>query len=295
LRVPVLNLREFEMRNIGIMQGRLVEPIENKIQCFPRENWRDEFPRAARANLGCIEWIYDLYGLDVNPIGNPIGTAAGLQEMLALSAEYKVRVLSVCADYFMDKPLLRATTSELTERRETLNWLMRQCKELGVQRIVLPFVDQSRIEKPSEMEQVAEVLRGALAISETAKVEIHLETSLDPASFSKLLGLLPHPNLKVNYDSGNSSSLGYKPADEIAAYGSRIGSVHIKDRVLGGSTVSLGSGSADFPALFDGLKRVNYAGDFILQVARGTPGQEVEWAKQNRQFVIDYLKKFDLA
>ena len=37
--------------------------------------------------------------------------------------------------------------------------------------------------------------------------------------------------IKVNYDSGNSASLGYDPTDEFAAYGERVGSVHIKDRV----------------------------------------------------------------
>ena len=66
--------------------------------------------------------------------------------------------------------------------------------------------------------------------------------------------------LKVNYDSGNSSSLGYHPRDEFAAYGCRVGSVHIKDRVRGGGTVPLGTGNADFPALFAALKKIAYRG-----------------------------------
>jgi hexulose-6-phosphate isomerase len=101
---------------------------------------------------------------------------------------------------------------------------------------------------------------------------------------------LPHPSIKVNYDSGNSSSLGYRPAEEFAAYGKRVGSVHIKDRVCGGGTVPLGEGDADFPALFEALRRVEYRGDFILQVARGPEGDEVAWARTNRAFVEHYLK-----
>jgi hexulose-6-phosphate isomerase len=92
--------------------------------------------------------------------------------------------------------------------------------------------------------------------------------------------------LKVNYDSGNSSSLGYAPREEFAAYGERVGSVHIKDRLLGASTVPLGTGDADFAGLAEGLRKVAYKGDFILQVARGTSGDEVAWARQNREFVL---------
>ena len=91
--------------------------------------------------------------------------------------------------------------------------------------------------------------------------------------------------MRVNYDSGNSASLGFAVAEEFAAYGDRVGSVHIKDRVRGGSTVPLGSGSTDFEALFVALDEIEYRGDFILQVARGTPGDEVSWASGNREFV----------
>ena len=65
-----------------------------------------------------------------------------------------------------------------------------------------------------------------------------------------------------------------------------MGSVHIKDRLLGGGTVAPGTGDADFPALAESLRKVAYKGDFILQVARGTSGDEVAWAKQNREFVL---------
>ena len=92
--------------------------------------------------------------------------------------------------------------------------------------------------------------------------------------------------LKVNYDSGNSASLGYDPIDEFAAYGVRVGSVHIKDRVRGGGTVPLGSGDASFRALFECLAALGYSGDFVLQVARGTDGDEVSWSRKNREYVI---------
>jgi L-ribulose-5-phosphate 3-epimerase len=267
---------------IAIMQGRLVPPSDGKIQSFPRERWRDEFALAASAGLDAIEWIYDLYGADVNPIA----TDDGLAEIKNLSTESDVFVRSLCADMFMDKPLLRATEAEIEERKETLVWLLGRCAMLGVKRVVLPFVDASRIDSDAELNDVVGVLRSLLRDLERTGVELHLETSLSPERFADLLARLPHPMVKVNYDSGNSSSLGYRPADEFDAYGERVGSVHIKDRVLGGSTVPLLSGDADFDGLFDCLAKVAYQGDFVLQVARGEAGDEVEWARRNRAFVL---------
>lgn len=273
------------MTRIGIMQGRMVPPENNQIQCFPRLRWRDEFALAAEAGLDCIEWIYDLYGADVNPIM----TDEGIEEMWGLSSEHGVRIYSICADYFMDKPLVRATPAETGERLMTLFRLMGRGKLLGAHRIVLPFVDASRIEKDKDFDDVVSVLNTALPVADETGVEIHLETSLPPEQFAKLLGRVDHPMIKANYDSGNSSSLGYNVHEEFSAYGKRVGSVHIKDRVLGGGTVPLGTGNADLKGLFECLKEVGYHGDFILQVARDEPGDEVAWARQNREFVEGYL------
>ena len=126
-----------------------------------------------------------------------------------------------------------------------------------------------------------------------AGVELHLETSLGPDDFAALLARLPHPMLKANYDSGNSSSLGYDVRCELAAYGPRIGSVHIKDRVRGGGTVPLGQGDADIPTLLSGLAAIAYRGDFVLQVARGTAGEEVTWARQNRLYLVQRLEEVE--
>jgi L-ribulose-5-phosphate 3-epimerase len=271
---------------IGIMQGRLVPPEAGRIQAFPRERWADEFPAAAEAGLDAIEWVYDTYGLG----SNPLETDQGVSSIERLSHRHRVAVRSACADYFMDFAFVRATGAEREERLERLRWLMRQAARIGVTRVVLPFVDQSAIGDAADQDAAVDALERALPAAEACGVELHLETSLTPDGFAALLSRLPHPSIKVNYDSGNSSSLGYRPAEEFAAYGKRVGSVHIKDRVGGGGTVPLGEGDADFPALFEALRRAGYAGDFILQVARGPEGDEVAWARKNRAFVEHYLK-----
>ncbi|MGA2505765.1 MAG: sugar phosphate isomerase/epimerase family protein [Anaerolineales bacterium] len=270
------------MTLIGTMQGRLVPPIDNRIQCFPRKNWSDEFELGIQAGIDCIEWIYDLFGADVNPIASD----AGIAQIKSLTQKTGVQVLSICADYFMERPLVRASPSEMAERLAMMDWLLGRGHTLGINRMVVPFVDASRIETDAELEGVVETLQSILVVADRIGIEIHLETSLPPTRFAILLDRLPHPLLKANYDSGNSSSLGYKPREEFAAYGKRVGSVHIKDRVKGGSTVVPGTGDADFVELAKSLKMVSYPGDFILQVARGVSGSEVKWIQQNREFVL---------
>ncbi|MBV9158678.1 MAG: TIM barrel protein, partial [Acidobacteriaceae bacterium] len=190
---------------IAIMQGRLLPPQGGRFQCFPRDAWQDEFRSAAEAGLDGIEWIYDLQGAGENPIA----TDSGLATMLALSGRYGVAVTSLCADYFMDRPFTKAQGDEFAELEGHLSWLLRRCRVAGIQRVVLPFVDESRIESPEQQARVIELLRAAMPWGEASAVELHLETSLDPNALSSLLAELPHPMLKVNYDSGNSSSLGY--------------------------------------------------------------------------------------
>ena len=48
--------------------------------------------------------------------------------------------------------------------------------------------------------------------------------------------------------------------------------MHIKDRVLGGTTVPLGTGSADFETVFAALAKADYRGNYILQTARAQDG-----------------------
>lgn len=259
------------------MQGRLVPPEENRFQCFPRSAWRDEFSLAAKAGLNGIEWIFDEYGEDVNPLT----TDSGIAEMLSLSQQNGITVRSICADFFMDRPFLRTSELQRIELIRKMNWLLSRCKLVGIRRVVIPFVDHSRIENAAEETQVISILRSILPSAEINEVELHLETSLGAEPFARLLERCDHPLVRVNYDSGNSAALGYTASNEFAAYGKRIGSVHIKDRKLRGGTVPPGTGNVDFALLFRGLHRLKYEGDYVLQIARSEPGQEVRWIIEN--------------
>lgn len=272
----------------GIMQGRLVPPDGGRFQSFPRKRWRDEFSNAVAAGIDYIEWIVDAYGADVNPLLSD----EGLSELDALKRQYGIGTPAICADWFMDYPLLRCTSAERLEREQFLYRLLPIARKIGADHIVLPFVDISRIETEADKRVIVEVLTAAAPIAESNSVELHLETDLDPSDFAALLERIPHPYVKANFDSGNSSGLGYVASEEFAAYGDRIGSVHIKDRrskFAGGiATMPLGEGSADFADVFQSMKRIGYNRGITLQVARGKDGDEVNWIRRQLAFVSNF-------
>jgi L-ribulose-5-phosphate 3-epimerase len=271
---------------IAVMQGRLVSPEGGHFQSFPRERWRDEFALAAKAGLNAIEWIYDAYGEDANPLA----TDAGIDEMLSLSEKNGIAIRSVCADYFMDHPFLRTSRENQRQLDAKMVWLLSRCKRAGITRVVIPFVDKSQIENDGEAEEAVTILQTLLISAESIGIELHIESSLVPDSFARLLKQCESPFIRVNYDSGNSASLGYQVKSEFAAYGNRIGSVHIKDRKLGSATVPLGTGDADLPSVFRCLAALNYLGDYVLQIARSESGDEVNWIARNRVWVAAQIE-----
>jgi hexulose-6-phosphate isomerase len=191
-----------------------------------------------------------------------------------------VAVDSLVGDWFMDRPLLGDPAAGL----EKLRWLIARAAAAGITRIVLPFVDASGVGE-DDLDELATTLAAVVPDAEGAGVELHLETPLAPEPFARLLGLLDGDVVKANYDSGNSASLGYDPRQEFGAYGERIGSVHIKDRVLGGTTVPLGEGDADLEAVLWLLRRGGWRRPLVLQVARENPGGEVEKVRSDAELV----------
>lgn len=261
---------------IHCMQGRLLPPEGDRIQAFPAGAWPREFEYAQAAEIQGIEWIYEASG----ETENPLGTDAGIARLADLIARNRVVVESVVADWFMDQPLLE----EPGTRLEKLRWLLGRAATARIRRIVLPFVDASAVGE-NDVDELARTLTAVVSDAAQAGVELHLETPLAPDPFALLLKRLDPAVFMANYDSGNSASLGYRPAEEFEAYGSRIGSVHIKDRLHGGGTVPLGEGDADLELVLSLLRRQRWNRPLVLQAARGRAGHEVETVRSGAKLV----------
>ena len=86
---------------LGFMQGRLSAPIEEKIQAFPPDTWKNEFALGQKLGFTCMEWIFEVPNID----RNPFYTDLGIEEIKKAKKEFGISINSVVADYFMEKLL----------------------------------------------------------------------------------------------------------------------------------------------------------------------------------------------
>ena len=106
-------------------------------------------------------------------------------------------------------------------------------------------------------------------------MNLSIESDLSPKEFSKLLECFDSKRITVNYDTGNSASLGFDVEEELEEYGRQISDIHIKDRLLGGGPVELGMGYTNFEKFLKKLEEFNYSGPFILQAYRDEEGEKI--------------------
>ncbi len=266
------------------MQGRLSPQVNGKIQAFPWVHWQTEFATAQANSFGFMEWTLDQERL----YENPLMTNAGREEIRALLQRHSVQVLSLTGDCFMQAPFYKVGGATRKALLADFGRVVAACADIGIRYVVVPLVDNGRLENAEQEEKLIAGLR---------QVEPHLrdgmkiifESDFPPARLRSFIDRLPEQRYGINYDIGNSAALGFDAGEEIIAYGSRIDNVHVKDRVLGGTTVPLGSGNADFPAVFRALKQTGYRGHFILQTARAADGDHAGALRRYRDMVMNWL------
>ncbi len=256
---------------IGVMQGRLLPKYQGRYQAHPVGYWQDEFEIAAELNLSLIEFILDLNEIELNPLMSQ----SGCETINRLSTESGVKVKTVCADYLMDAPIHSPNAVVAKSSCEILKTLIANSEIIGVTDIIIPLVDQSSVASRDSQSNFITQLEPFLEIVDSAKINLNLETDLNPRAFKSFLTAIGSNRVTVNYDTGNSAGIGYKPDEEFAAYGSLITDIHIKDRVKDGSSVFLGQGDADFETFFKCVTNYGYSGPFILQAYRDDEGLEI--------------------
>ena len=253
---------------IGVMQGRLVPKYLGRYQAHPKGYWVDEFDIAASCGLDLIEFILDFNDAEENPLLAP----GGIDTISRVSARTGVGVRSICADYFMEAPLHAQDAAAVAASQAVLARLLKIAPALGVTDIVIPCVDQSSLKGTDAVDRFVVAIAPALRQAEAAGVNLALETDLPPARFVPLLDRIGSKRMTVNYDIGNSASLGFDPNEEWAAYGDRVTDVHIKDRIRGGGSVPLGTGDADVPGVLALMARHGFDGPVIMQAFRDDEG-----------------------
>jgi L-ribulose-5-phosphate 3-epimerase len=259
------------MNGIGIMQGRLLPKYKERYQAHPMGYWDEEFSIAADLNLDCIEFIFDYNDYETNPIY----TKSGVNKIIDQINKTGVGVKSVCADYLMEAPFHSDNADIVTNSQNVIIKLLENLALLEIRDLVIPCVDQSSLRGQDNLDRFINNIKPIIEVANKNKINLCLETDLSPELFSQLLNFLPYKCITVNYDTGNSASLGFDPIEEFKCYGHRISDIHIKDRKLNSGSVFLGTGDVDFSRFFKALATVSYTAPFIMQVYRDDEGVEI--------------------
>lgn len=249
-------------RSFGIMQGRLSRQSSRGYQTFPADTWIEEFRLAKSYGFEHIEWIVESFNIEDNPL------LAQPEQIRTLVHEHQIDVRSVCADFIMDSPLRPQNSSSWTHFER----MMASSGELEIEVVVIPCVDSNSLLSAENLSNLEMSLPRMVAVAANCGVLLALETDLAPGDFRHLLERFDVPQVTVNYDSGNSASLGYVFAEEMEAYGDRITDFHLKDRMAGGSSVELGSGSTNLPEVLKYLSPENFSGLVTMQAMRDSEG-----------------------
>jgi len=272
--------------NIGFMQGRLSDMVDGRIQSFPFSSWKEEFVIAHANNFNIIEWTIDSIDIKNNPILN----SNMHPEIKRLKEKYLINIPSITCDFFMEKPFFKVNNYERIAREKFLLSFFKKCSELNITFIVIPLVDHSGIENATQEKKVINFFLENTSLIEKYNLQIIFESNYPPQKLKNFISKFPINQFGINYDTGNSASLGYNHEEEFNAYFQYIKNVHIKDRVLGGTTVPLGEGSANLGGILIDLVNRNYIGNLILQTARHKK-RHLEVLCNYRDFVLNRINQ----
>lgn len=275
------------INRIGFMQGRLCERVDDKIQAFPWRDWENEFPAAAAIDLHLMEWTLDQERL----YENPLMTADGQEKIRGLCQQYDVSIPSLTGDCFMQAPFWKTSGKVRADLQSDFLAIGRACATVGIRMMVVPLVDNGRLETVEQQNVLVDFLLAQQPFLAENQLQIIFESDFTPIELASLIARLPSERFGINYDIGNSAALGFNPVEEFAAYGARVLNVHVKDRLLGGATVPLGAGNADFECVFGLLASQGYQGNVIMQTARAQKGEHDIVLARYRDLVRGWMAK----
>ena len=274
-------------KKIGFIQGRLSPMSDGKIQAFPWQYWEDEFDIGAKYNWHIMEWTLDADTL----YENPLMTNIGRERIVELCAKTDFVIPSLTGDFFMQKPFFKEKDFLLAEKLfSDLIAVVEACGKIGINILVLPLVDNGRIENLQQQEKLLINLARLERVLIKHEVKVAFESDLPAKELKNFIQKLNSHCYGINYDIGNSACLGFDYSEEINSYFESILNVHVKDRILGGTTVPLGSGNANIPSVLTLLDKKGYPGNYIMQTARAHNDDHVGILNQYRDQVINWME-----
>ena len=274
--------------NIGIIQGRLT-PSDGVIQKFPDGKWLAELFTARRIGFTYIEWLADAsFNAE-----NPVWTGEQLEQVREGIKSAGLVSHSLCVDHIMKRPLTIEDASEAEKRYNDLLRIISNGYAFGITHVVLPFLEGASLkDNPKKTNLANEKLKRLLANLKGKNISFCVETDLNTQEHESLLRDLPD-SVGICLDTGNRTSFGFDPSEEILYWDKRLLHVHIKDKDQAGKNVLLGTGLVDFDHVFESFRQIGYSNAFTLETNRGE--NEEESAIRHIAFLKNLITKYELS
>ena len=190
----------------------------------------------------------------------------------------------------MQRPFWKELNKEVFNNLITdLKLVINSASSIGAKILIIPLVDNGSIKDQNQFFRLKETIISLYELLDLRGIKIAFESDYSPCDLANFIKDFEEKYIGINYDIGNSASLGFNPDEEFNNYGDRIINVHVKDRLLNGGTVRLGNGAVNFRNVFNNLKKIKYKGNYILQTARSSRGLHFEELKSNLSFLQNFL------
>ena len=276
---------------IGFMQGRFSPVEEGKIQVFPWQRWRDEFVMARKHRFSLMEWVVEQNRLSENPLMS----SSGRIEIKRLMQDNNVAIESVTCDTYIEEPFFKATKLYSVQLVDDFKRIIESCVDIGIDKIIVPLVDKGSLQNKNQEDRLLKGMDAVIPLLEDSNAMIVFESDFGPSRLKSFIDRFKPAYFMINYDTGNSASLGYDFKEEFASYGDRIKNVHIKDRKFKGTTVPLGEGDTEIAGVLGALHANGYVGNYILQTARASNGDHAGALCRYRDMVEGWLSAMGVA
>jgi len=263
---------------LGIIQGRLLPPVEEFVQEFPLY-WKLEFKYARKIGLNHIEWIVTSDSFSTNPI---FGESFKFKDS-------DPKISSLCADFLVDIPDYFVWDDEgfsVANIAASLRKLCDAAVNWGVPCITLPLLEGADWSNHDTRSWLWPVILDVAGYYPKLTFSLEID-SIGPQSMLMFLG--QRPNLALTYDTGNIQENApcnhkeYLKRPELVAF---INNVHLKDKNHIGMSVRPGEGTVPFDKIFELLKGAGYDGLYTMQFARDM-ADEVVTAQEDMSFVLE--------
>ena len=249
--------------NLGIIQGRLSEPVNGHVQEFPND-WRREFDSLEECGLTHIEWLITKGTAKTNPAFDEGVSLVGLP------------ISSLCADTLVD--------SRITNRNYLKEHLTPICESAirnKIDTITIPLLEDSSVEEAPARHRFKDLIIEFANAYPNLKFSFECELSIE--GLRDILKV--SDNFYVTYDTGNITSYGIQHEKYVDAFHQRINNVHLKDRTYDAKTVYPDTGDTNFKSIFGKLASAGYSGPYTMQTARGETGHEINTAIEHKEIL----------